>query len=187
MNKKKAFKILKVVLIVIVSLIVLAVASGVAVYQIVIKPNADEITSAIEDVLKTEEGQQLTDEVVPDDTEDILGEAAEDDELLGEIGDAANEVIGADKAQKNDKTPKKPKSEYKNQYDYIKDNVESSDYKLGMSFVSRVDLKYILSLLKGGLTIPEKRELKAYLKARFTDAEIAEGERLYNKYSHLLK
>ena len=175
---RKAFKILKIVFIVLLIIVLLLVACAALVFEFVIKPNSEQITSAIEEIL-------YDDEILLGETQTIVDEAMEDEELLGELDKAAEEIVGKGDISKTE--TKKPKSEYKSQYDYIKDNVENSDYKLGMSFVSRVDIKYILSLLKDGLTIPEKRELKAYLKARFTDAEIAEGERLYNKYSHLLK
>lgn len=178
MDSKKIFKVLKIILIILLVVAVLAVAAAVAVFQFVIKPNAKQITTAIEEIL-------YDDEITSGDTQQIVDEAIGNDELLAELGEVADEAVGEENVPK--KETKKPKAEYKSQYDYIKDNVEADDYNLGMSFVARVDIKYILSLLKDGLTIPEKRELKAYLKARFTAAEIAEGERLYNKYSYLLK
>ena len=81
---------------------------------------------------------------------------------------------------------KKDKSEYASQYDYIKSNVAAADFSRGLEFVTRVDVGYILGLLKDGLTVPEKRELKAYLQERFSSSEIAEGVSLYTKYSYLL-
>ena len=167
--KKK--KILKIVLIVILSLIVLIVASAVAIFEFVIKPNTKAITEAVEQIITDE---SFIEEFELDSFEmDDLTEFVEDE--LQDGADAQNEK------------PKKPQSEYKSTYDYVKDNVDANDFKKGVAYAARIDVAYVLGLLKGGLTIPEKRELKAYLKERFTNKEINEGVSLYNKYSYLLK
>lgn len=84
-------------------------------------------------------------------------------------------------------TPKKKRSEYSSQYDYVKDNIPSSDFSRGMALASKVDMGYISGLLAGGLTSEERSELKAYLTSHFSGSEIAEGISLYSKYSHLLR
>lgn len=167
--KKK--KVLKIVLIVILSLIVLIVASAIAVFEFVIKPNTKAITEAVDQI--------ITDESF---IEEFGLNSSEMEELFefaeGEISDETDEQTGK---------PKKPQSEYKSTYDYVKDNVDANDFKKGVAYAARIDIAYVLGLLKGGLTIPEKKELKAYLKERFSNAEINEGVSLYNKYSYLLK
>ncbi len=172
MNKKK---VIKTILIVLLSLIVIFVATAIAVFQFVIKPNSKVITDAIEQIITDEEF--IEEFELEDISEDLIDEALSgitpDDEL----------VEGEEEPPK----PVKPKNEYKNTYSYIKDNVESSDFKKGVSYASRIDIAYVLGLLKGGLTVPEKRELKAYLKERFSNSEINDGVSLYNKYSYLLK
>ncbi|MBR3791198.1 MAG: hypothetical protein IKK18_00700 [Clostridia bacterium] len=172
MNKKK---VIKTILVVLLSLIVIFVAAAVAVFQFVIKPNSKVIIDAVEQIITDEEF--IKEFEIEDIPEDLV------DEALSDITPDDENVEGIEESPK----PVKPKTEYKNTYDYIKDNVESADLKKGISFASRVDVSYILGLLKGGLTVPEKRELKAYLKERFSNSEINDGISLYNKYSYLLK
>lgn len=169
--KKK--KVIKTILIIFVSLIVIFIASAVAVFEFVIKPNTEVITDAVDQIITDEEF-----------IEEFEIENIQTEELSEFIEDEIDD--GTDKPKINAE-PKKPQSEYSSTYDYIKDNVDSSDFKKGVAYASRIDIAYVLGLLKGGLTIPEKRELKAYLKERFTNAEINDGVSLYNKYSYLLK
>lgn len=174
--KKK--KVLKVFLIVFLSLILAIILSLAAIFQFVIKPHTEKIADSIEQVISDPE---FIDELVQDENaEEILEENNLSDFLIEDID-------GTNTSEQPPQTPKKPAEEYKNIYDYAKDNIDSNDLKTGMSFASRIDVKYILGLLKGGLTVPEKRELKAYLKKHFTNNEISQGISLYNKYSYLLK
>lgn len=169
--KKK--KVLKIVLIVIFSVVLVLVLSLAAIFQFVIKPHTSEITTVIEQVINDPEIiGELEQEEIP---EEILEENDLSDFLVEETPETPTQQ------------PKKPAQEYNNIYDYAKDNIDSKDLKKGMDFASRIDVAYILGLLKGGLTVPEKRELKAYLKQHFTNSEISEGIALYNKYSYLLK
>ncbi len=174
--KKK--KVLKVVLIVFLSLILVLILSLAAIFQFVIKPHSEEIVASIEQIVNDPEfiGELEQEEV----TEELLQENNLSDFLIEEIPQTNT-------PDKPVQQPKKPVEEYKNIYDYAKDNVDSKDLKTGIDFASRIDIAYILGLLKGGLTIPEKRELKAYLKQHFTSTEISQGIALYNKYSYLLK
>ncbi len=167
MNKKK---VIKTILIVLLSLVIILVATVALVFQFVIKPNTKAITDAVEHIITDEEFiEEFEIEALPDDLlEDFPTDTNPNDE------DVKNKPI-------------KPKNEYKNTYDYIKDNVDGADFKKGVSYASRIDVAYILGLLKDGLTVPEKRELKAYLKERFSNAEINDGISLYKKYSYLLK
>lgn len=174
--KKK--KVLKVFLIVFLSLILAIILSLAAIFQFVIKPHTEKIADSIEQVISDPE---FINELVQDENaEEILEENNLSDFLIEGID-------GTNTSEQPQQTPKKPAEEYKNIYDYAKDNIDSNDLKTGMSFASRIDVKYILGLLKGGLTVPEKRELKAYLKKHFTNNEISQGISLYNKYSYLLK
>ena len=165
MNSKK---IIKTILIILLSLIIILVATIVAVFQFVIKPNTKVITNAVEQIITDEEFiEEFEIESLPEDL----------------LEDLPTDIVPDEENAK----PVKPKNEYKNTYEYIKDNVDSDDFKRGVSYASRVDIGYVVGLLKDGLTIPEKRELKAYLKERFTNEEINDGISLYNKYSYLLK
>ena len=176
----KMKKVLKVVLIVLLSLILVLVLSLAAIFQFVIKPHTSEITTAIEQVINDPEiiGEPES-KTLP---EEILEENNLSDFLAEEIPEKPTTDNPATQKQ-----PKKPIEEYDNIYDYAKDNVEPKDLKTGMAFASRVDISYILRLLKGGLTIPEKVELYAYLKQYFSSSEMKEGIAIYNKYEHLLK
>lgn len=167
----KKNKVLKIVLIVILSLIFLIVASAVAIFEFVIKPNTKAITEAVDQI--------ITDE-------SFIEEFELDSPELGELSEFLEDELPDETNEQNEEI-KKPKSEYKSTYDYVKDNVEADDFKKGVAYAARIDLSYVLGLLKGGLTVPEKRELKAYLKERFSNAEINDGISLYNKYSYLLK
>ncbi|MBR3792124.1 MAG: hypothetical protein IKK18_05435, partial [Clostridia bacterium] len=143
----------------------------VAVFQFVIKPNSEAITNAVEQIIADKEFiEEFEIEDIP---EDLIDEA-----LSG---------ITPDDGQKEASKPVKPRDEYKNTYDYIKDNVDSADFEKGVAYAARIDIVYVMGLLKDGLTVPEKKELKAYLKERFTNEEIKEGIALYKKYSYLLK
>lgn len=178
--KKK--KIIKIVVTVIISLILVLIVSALAVFHFVIKPHTTELTTAIEQIIND-----------PEFVEDIKVDEELSEELIGdELTEYFVEEEQTEQGQEEEKAsppqqPKKPQSEYKSTYDYVKDNVDTKDFRTGVSFASKIDIAYILGLLKGGLTIPEKRELKAYLKKRFTNEEINEGISLYNKYSYLLK
>ena len=174
--KKK--KVLKVFLIVLLSLILVIILSLAAIFQFVIKPHSEEIVATIEQVISDPE---FIDEPGQ---EEIAGELLEENELSDFLIEGIGETGAPDQSTQK---PKKPAEEYKNIYEYAKDNVDSNDLKTGMSFASRIDVAYILGLLKDGLTVPEKRELKAYLKQHFTNSEISQGISLYNKYSYLLK
>lgn len=179
MNKKK---VLKIVLAVLLSLIPLLVITVVAVFQFVIKPHTKEIATAVEQVINDPEfiEEFHLDEKQEEDLQEELQDSNLSDFLIEEGSDTTS-------SSKKSVQPKKPQSEYSSTYDYVKDNVDANDFKTGVAYASRVDIAYILGLLKGGLTVPEKRELKAYLKERFTNQEINTGISLYNKYSYLLK
>ena len=169
----KAKKIIKIILIVILCLIVLLAAAAIAISEFVIKPNTKVITQTVEQIITDEE---------------FITEFELEDLDMGELSEIIDEEIPdtPDKTQTPTK-PKKSQEEYKSTYDYVKDNVDAKDFKKGVTYATRIDIAYVLGLLKGGLTVPEKRELKAYLKERFTNAEINDGISLYNKYSYLLK
>ena len=175
--KKK--KVLKIVLIVLLSLILAFILAVAAIFQFVIKPHSEELTTAVEQLITELEASEFIEENIEVDEELINEDLSE--YIIEDI--IENEPSNTTETQQ----PKKPQSEYKSTYDYVKDNVESNDFKKGVSFASRIDVAYILGLLKDGLTVPEKRELKAYLKKHFSTSEISQGISLYNKYSYLLK
>ncbi len=170
--KKK--KILKIVLIVLFSLILALLLSLATIFQFVIKPHTQEIATVIEQVINDPE---------------IIGELQQEElsQVILEENNLSDFLVEETPGKTTTQQPKKPPEEYNNIYDYAKDNIDLKDLKKGMNFASRIDVAYILGLLKDGLTVPEKRELKAYLKQHFTNSEISEGIALYNKYSYLLK
>lgn len=194
MKKKK----IKIIIIVIISVVAVLTAACAALYGFVIKPYSGKIINAVDQLLEDEEFMaELTDgEIVPPDAQDEISANSPDspseqkkDEPQSKDGkNSSSEPADSSKQpQQYEHKPKKDKSEYNSSYDYVKDNVSPEDLKQGMSLASKADVSYILGLLKGGLTSAEKKELKAYLKSRYTSGEISSGISLYNKYSYLLK
>ncbi len=193
MKKKK----IKIIIIVIISVIAVLTAACAALYGFVIKPYSGKIINAVDQLLGDEEFMaELTDgEIVPPDaSEESLANSPDSppeqkkDEPQSKDGkNSSSEPADSSPQTQYGHKPKKDKSEYNSSYDYVKDNVSQEDLKKGMSLASKADVSYILGLLKGGLTSAEKKELKAYLKSRYTSGEISSGISLYNKYSYLLK
>lgn len=111
------------------------------------------------------------------------------DGALGEEGVAPSESPAPTEQPAPTAAPKSTKAPAKstNRIDEIKSQIPASDMAAATALASKVDPGYILGLLSGGLTIEEKRELKAYLQARLSGAEINKGIALYNKYSYLLR
>ena len=196
---KQAKKVIKIVLLVLLAAIIITVAAGWIVFEFVVKPNANKVITAIDSVLEDEEIiAQIKPYLNDEELARLLGEqitvAIEDgvtnEANATETAQPPSQDVDTSAKQQPDKVVneevKKDKSEYASQYDYIKSNVAAADFSRGLEFVTRVDVGYILGLLKDGLTVPEKRELKAYLQERFSSSEIAEGVSLYTKYSYLL-
>lgn len=200
MKNKKILKGIKIALIALLTVAVLAAVAGYCVFEFAIKPKSEQILNAVNEIIKDEE---ILNEIEPylesEELEAILNQT----EVLDQIDEEVSQQVTKppqtpkeDTAKTGKKTkstpkpsaePQKSKEEYNSKMEYIKDNVSNSDFAKGVAYASRVDVKYILGLLSGGLTTAEKKELKAYLKERFTSSEIAEGISLYSKYSHLLK
>lgn len=179
------------------SVIAVLLAACAALYGFVIKPYSGKIITAVDELLEDEEfilelaeEGALTTEDFEDDTDEALSEDG-GSAASGNKGNASSERADGGSSQgtqpQYEHKPKKDKSEYNSSYDYVKDNIDPDDLKKGMSLASKADVSYILGLLNGGLTSAEKKELKAYLKSRYTSSEISSGISLYNKYSYLLK
>lgn len=197
MNNKKVKKIIKITLITLASLLFALVIAVLAVYNFVIKPNAEKITEAVNVILQDEE---ILEEIRPYLTEEEFERIAGDVDISDmegisemEKNPASEEVPGTDDVnntlvQNKDSTkkPQKDKSQYSSNYEYVKDNVDSNDFEVGVEFASRIDVGYVLGIVSGGITDAERQELKTYLKKHFTSEEIAMGIRLYTKYSYLL-
>lgn len=115
------------------------------------------------------------------------GKKSDNSAAVNNSGSNKTTSSGKGTGNSNTEKPKKKRSQYGSQYDYVKDNIPSSDFSRGMALVSRVDMGYVSGLMAGGLTPEEKSELKAYLTSRFSGSEIAEGLALYSKYSYLLR
>lgn len=193
MKKKK----IKTIIIVIISVIAVLIAACAALYGFVVKPYSGKIINAVDQLLEDEEFMtELTDgeiippdngEEIPENSADSPSEQKKDEAQLRDGKNSAPENADSSSQSQYEHKPKKDKSEYNSSYDYVKDNVSPEDLKKGMSLASKADVSYILGLLNGGLTPAEKKELKAYLKSRYTSGEISSGISLYNKYSYLLK
>lgn len=214
MKNKKA---LKVTVIVLISLILAVVIAALAVFNFVVKPKAkqiagimnevvndEEILKEIEPYLDNDEMVRIIEQLETDGTSEELRQKAKEYEERKKSDEAAEksesssapdtdkEENGAKTGGSTDtkaatKTIKKPASAYSSKYEYVKDNVNTSDFSKGTALASKIDTGYVLGLLSRGLTSEEKTELKAYLKSRLSSAEIAEGISLYSKYSYLLK
>ena len=211
MNKKKIIKIIKITALVLAGVVALGAVGAYVTLNYVVKPKSEQIIKAVDELLTDEDIKKAVEPYLTPGELDSMLQGADssstvaDAQASPEEGAAENtEKSDSEKATdnstaaKSDKTssaakteaPKKTekkRSDYKSQYDYVKDNVPASDFSRGISLASRVDIGYVTGLLSGGLTAEEKRELKAYLTARFSGSEIAEGISLYSKYSYLLR
>ena len=199
LKNKTVAKRLKICAIVLGSLILVIVIAGVSVFDFLIKPKFKEISKVVEEVISDEE---ILKEIEPyldnDELVNIINQLEKDgtSEALKEKAKEYEDEIEKDKNTENEvpdsentttqNSVKTPASAYDSRYDYIKDNVNVSDFAKGTSLASKIDVGYVMGLLSGGLTAEEKKELKAYLQSRLSSAEIAEGIRLYSKYSYLL-
>ncbi len=182
MAKKK--RVWLIVLIVIVSLFLVLGIGVTCIYQFSIKPKIIEqlnstpekdtelskavgvLMEEVEQILKDEEMQKFINEEEPDKARELL------------------EMIESVKKEKEEGT--KPPKTAEEKYDDIINNIDSEDMKIGKNFASRVDVGYLLGLLNDGLTREERREMKNYLRTRFSSTEISKGIELFGKYSYLL-
>lgn len=211
MNKKKIIKIIKITALVLAGVVALGAVGAYVTLNYVVKPKSEQIIKAVDELLTDEDIKKAVEPYLAPGELDSMLQGADSSSTVAEAqaspegGAAENtEKLDSEKATdnstaaKSDKTssaakteaPKKTekkRSDYKSRYDYVKDNVPAADFSRGISLASRVDIGYVTGLLSGGLTAEEKRELKAYLTARFSGSEIAEGISLYSKYSYLLR
>ena len=211
MNKKKIIKIIKITALVLAGVVALGAVGAYVTLNYVVKPKSEQIIKAVDELLTDEDIKKAVEPYLTPGELDSMLQGADSSSTVAEAqaspeGGAAENTEKSDSekatdnstAAKSDKTssaakteaPKKTekkRSDYKSRYDYVKDNVPAADFSRGISLASRVDIGYVTGLLSGGLTAEEKRELKAYLTARFSGSEIAEGISLYSKYSYLLR
>ena len=211
MNKKKIIKIINITALVLAGVVALGAVGAYVTLNYVVKPKSEQIIKAVDELLTDEDIKKAVEPYLAPGELDSMLQGADSSSTVAaaqaspEEGAAENtEKSDSEKATdnstaaKSDKTssaakteaPKKTekkRSDYKSRYDYVKDNVPAADFSRGISLASRVDIGYVTGLLSGGLTAEEKRELKAYLTARFSGSEIAEGISLYSKYSYLLR
>ncbi|MBQ3038644.1 MAG: hypothetical protein IJD30_05650 [Clostridia bacterium] len=186
---KKALKIIKIILLSLLGLLIVAIIAGVILYQTTFKEPVEKMMSSIDNIIESgelfEPEQEPLSSEIPSPT--ASGEAPTEEPTAQTSGNSPSPSSPTPTPSQQPQKPKKPATEYKSTYDYVKDNVTPSDFKKGSNFASRVDIGYILGLLSGGLTKSERKELKQYLSERFSQAEINEGIALYKKYSYLLK
>lgn len=211
LNKKKIIKIIKITALVLAGVVALGAVGAYVTLNYVVKPKSEQIIKAVDELLTDEDIKKAVEPYLAPGELDSMLQGADSSSTVAEAqaspeGGAAENTEKSDSekstgnstAAKSDKTssaakteaPKKTekkRSDYKSRYDYVKDNVPAADFSRGISLASRVDIGYVTGLLSGGLTAEEKRELKAYLTARFSGSEIAEGISLYSKYSYLLR
>lgn len=211
LNKKKIIKIIKITALVLAGVVALGAVGAYVTLNYVVKPKSEQIIKAVDELLTDEDIKKAVEPYLTPGELDSMLQGADSSSTVAEAqaspeGGAAENTEKSDSekatdnstAAKSDKTssaakteaPKKTekkRSDYKSRYDYVKDNVPAADFSRGISLASRVDIGYVTGLLSGGLTAEEKRELKAYLTARFSGSEIAEGISLYSKYSYLLR
>lgn len=214
MDREKVLKIVKVTAAALAGVLVLSAAGAFVAFNYVVKPKSKQIIKAVDELLSDEDIRKAVEPYLQPGEADELLKSIDESSLVSNA--AASEAPAADEEEKTteendgkkDKTeekaqggtasqapakttapkqPAKKRSEYNSQYDYVKDNVPTSDFSKGLALASRVDMGYISGLLSGGLTAAEKSELKSYLTSRFSSSEIAEGISLYSKYSHLLR
>lgn len=201
MTKKKVLKIIGIILLVIVITLVLALAGAYAIYRVKIKPKTESLLTSVSETITDEELlREFSPYLENKDIEGLSGVLGEEvvENVLEEKKNAEEENAAAaspsasaapaqSAEEKTPPAPKKKRSEYKSDYEYVKDNVPASDFAAGAAIVGKVDLGYISSLMAGGLTPEEKSELKSYLGSHLSSAEISRGIALYSKYSGLLK
>lgn len=72
--------------------------------------------------------------------------------------------------------------EQQSAYDRIMASAKKEEILLGLSIISKIDIKKVVTLNSQG----KKAELKAYLKSVLTSKEISDSLKLYRKYKHLL-
>ncbi|PKM57728.1 MAG: hypothetical protein CVU98_04535 [Firmicutes bacterium HGW-Firmicutes-3] len=84
-------------------------------------------------------------------------------------------------------TEKIVKDQWVNQKIQIhKDQISDSDLGTGAGIYNKLDTNYLFGLAEGGLTLEEEEEVKAYLRANLSEAELGTAIELYSKYVHLL-
>jgi len=67
-----------------------------------------------------------------------------------------------------------------------KDQISDSDLSTGAGIYNQLDTNYLFGLAEGGLSVEKEEEVKAYLRANLSEAELGKAIELYNKYVHLL-
>lgn len=88
---------------------------------------------------------------------------------------------------KNEPEKQQSPSKKKSLTERAREEASPADFAAGMNIVSKIDVGYLTGLMKGGLTIEEKRAAKAHLTSRLSGSEISKMFSLYSKYSYLLK
>lgn len=64
--------------------------------------------------------------------------------------------------------------------------VEADDRKVGLSLARKVNVGYLLGMLKGGITQEEKQKVKEHLKDKLSEQEYEKAKQLIYKYLRLL-
>ncbi len=67
-----------------------------------------------------------------------------------------------------------------------KDQISDSDLSTGAGIYNQLDTNYLFGIAEGGLSAAEEEEVKAYLRANLSEAELGTAIELYYKYVHLL-
>lgn len=200
-NKSKLKKVIISIISVILSLGLLIALSGIAVYNFVIIPKYNEYITKGE---KTGEklsnkdivlfAKYLTDKqfitnlvnIDKETAKDVLSALLELEDELGELSEAPlsepSSPIQPGKVPNDLLEEVGISDEQKSAYERIMAAASKEEIALGLSIISKVDVKKVMELNEQG----KKAELKAYLKSVLTPKEISDSMKLYRKYKHLL-
>lgn len=168
----------------------------------------DELLTELENVLQDEDVKNFLNEADPDTASELMGVVSDAKSGSTEATQAPtnnptkapasvpqkNNTPGPEATETPSQSPtEEPKesqepeaTEKPSTMEVIKNEVEPTDLTSAISLAGKVDTGYILGLVKGGITLEEKRELKKYLMERLSPSEISSGIRLFAKYSSFL-
>ena len=200
-NKSKLKKVIITIIAVILSLGLLLGVAGIAVYNFVIIPKYNEYIAKGEkngEKLSNKDivlfAKYLTDKQFITNLVNIDKETAKDVlsallELEGELGEISEEPlidvpmnIQPEKITTEILEESGISKEQKSAYERIMAAASKEEIALGLSIISKIDVKKVMDLNEQG----KKAELKVYIKSVLTPKEISDSMKLYRKYKHLL-
>ncbi len=182
----------------IICLIVVALlaAGGYGVYRIAMNYAGDKAV----DMLVSNQINNMLDsgEVTLSDLEEIIAEPSDESPMTSDKPEIPAENTEQDQKEAQQGTQKKPQQTTKTRFEVVKEasdkvqeSVERSDkdkmMKLISSRLSSGDVKYLMGLIKGGLT-PEEISAAARLAySRFSAEEITQVKTYWHRYKNSIK